>query len=93
MGQAQECAEATLGHLGEGGAGGLRGSHPHFPLARAEVEVEAALEALLDEAWVGRHCPQAAVLLRHEVQLPLGRLLLLPGQFLRGGGEAGSAAR
>lgn len=72
-----------------GGCWGRRNPHPHFPLARAEVEVQAALEALVDEAGVGRHCPQALVLLGHEVQLPLGRLLLLPGQLLQGGGDPG----
>lgn len=84
--------KTSPGGPGLGGLLGGRGSpHPHFPLAGAEVEVQAALEALVDEAGVGGHRSQAPVLLGHEVQLPLGRLLLLPGQFLRDGGDAGSA--
>lgn len=60
------------------------GSDPHFALAGAEVEVEAALEALVDEAGVGGHGAQARESPREEVQAPLRRLLLLPGQLLTG---------
>lgn len=78
------------GHVG-GGFWGRGGSHPHLPLPWAQIEVEAALEALVDEAGVPRHGAQAAVLLGHEVQPPLGRLLLLPRQLLwgRNGGQQG----
>lgn len=57
-------------------------AHPHLALTGAEVEVEAAFEALVDEAREGGHGAEAGVLLREEAQLPLLSVLLLPCQFL-----------
>lgn len=34
-------------------------SYPHLPLAGAQVQVQAALKALVDEATVGRNLAQA----------------------------------
>lgn len=59
-------------------------AYPHLPLAGAQVEVEAALKALVDEAREGGHSAQAVVALGHEAQLALLGLLLLPGEFLQG---------
>lgn len=67
-------------------------AYPHLALPWAQVEVEAALKALLDEAAIGGHSPQAGELARQEAELPLLRLLLVPGQALwRQGGELGAA--
>lgn len=57
-------------------------AHPHLALAWAQVEVKAALEALLDEAAVRRHSPQAREPARQEVEPPLVGLSLLPGHAL-----------
>lgn len=57
-------------------------TYPHLALPRAQIEIEAAFEALLDEAAVGRHGPQAGELAWQEVEFPLSRLLLLPCQAL-----------
>lgn len=57
-------------------------TYPHLALPWAQVEVQAALEALLDEAVVGGHRPQARESVRQEVELPLTGLLLLPRQAL-----------
>eukprot|EP00964_Phaeocystis_antarctica_P003746 scaffold2018_cov56-Phaeocystis_antarctica.AAC.2 len=53
-------------------------------LARAEVEVEAALESLLDQRRVERHPPQRGEALRHKVERPVGGVHLLPGLLLLG---------
>lgn len=57
-------------------------TYPHLALPWAQVEVQAALEALLDEAVVGGYRPQARESVRQEVELPLTGLLLLPRQAL-----------
>ena len=56
----------------------------HLALARTQVHVEAAVEALLDEVVVGRHHAQRRVLLGHKVDAPVLLLLALPlGQLGR----------
>mmetsp|Transcript_14386 Transcript_14386/g.32862 ORF Transcript_14386/g.32862 Transcript_14386/m.32862 type:complete len:210 (-) Transcript_14386:573-1202(-) len=52
--------------------------------ARTEVQVKAALETLLNERLVKRHVPQRSVLLRHEIERPVGRVHRLPRRLFLG---------
>ena len=53
-------------------------THSHLQLPRAQVQIEATLEPLPDEPWVGRHFSQAVVFLWEEVLLPIFWIRLLP---------------
>ena len=76
----EACAEggrerAQLARLRELGDEALGGNvEAALGGARAEVEVEAALEALLDEGRVGGDAPQCAVARGEEVRLALARV-------------------
>lgn len=59
-------------------------THSHLALAGTQVEVKAALEALVDEAREGGHSAETGVLLRQEVQPAFLRVLLFPCQPLVG---------
>lgn len=59
-------------------------THSHLALAGTQVEVKAALEALMDEAWEGRYNTETGVLLWQKVQLAVLWVLLFPHQSLVG---------
>lgn len=64
-------------------------SHPHLPLAGTQVEVEAALEPLMDEGGEGRNLTQAGELSWNKGVLPVLRVLLLPHCPLQGVRQVG----
>lgn len=78
--------DVLIGWLGEV-------SHPHLPLAGTEVEVEAALEPLVDEGGEGRNLAQAGELLGNKGVLPVLRVLLLPHRPLQGVRKVGGDSK
>lgn len=62
--------------------------YPHLPLAGAQVQVQAALEALVDEAAVGWNLAQTGELPGEKRVLPVLWVLLLPQSSLWGRGDS-----
>lgn len=59
-------------------------THPHLALPRTEVQVEAALEALVNEARERGNDAETGMLLWKKVELAVLWVLLLPHQSLQG---------
>lgn len=68
-------------------------SHPHLPLAGTQIEVEAALEPLVDEGGEGRNLAQAGELPGNKGVLPVLRVLLLPHRSLQGVRQVGEEGK
>lgn len=59
-------------------------SYPHLSLAGAQIEVEAALKPLVDEATVGRNLAQTGEFPGKKRVLPVLWILLVPQSSLGG---------